>query len=194
MIHQSQITSLPVKETETELCIIGGGIAGMLTALSAARHGRQVVLMQDRPVLGGNASSEVRMWIRGAKGPNMRETGILEELALENLYRNPKLNYSVWDSVMYGKLMMENNITLIMNCSCLDAEMEGDRIVSVTGWQTTTQSYHKVKARIFADCSGDSILAPLTGAEWRMGRESCHEFNEDIAPEVSMRRPWGCPV
>ena len=133
MIHQAKITTLPTHETECELCIIGGGISGMLAALSAARHGRQVVLMQDRPVLGGNASSEVRMWIRGAKGPNMRETGILEELALENLYRNPKLNYSVWDSVMYGKLMMEKNITLIMNCSCLDAEMDKDRIVSITG-------------------------------------------------------------
>ena len=104
MLHRSEIEAPVTHEYETGLCVVGGGMAGMLAAIAAARHGTKVVLMQDRPVLGGNASSEIRMWIRGAHGDNMRETGILEELALENIYRNPTLNFSVWDSVLYGKV------------------------------------------------------------------------------------------
>lgn len=185
MICKAEIERPITCEYETELCIVGGGMSGITAAIAAARHGTKVVLMQDRPVLGGNASSEIRMWIRGAHGENLRETGILEEIALENIYRNPQLNFSVWDSVLYGKVKEEKNIRLILNCSCLDAQVEDGRICSVTGWQTTTQTYHRVKAKLFADCSGDSVLAPLTGAQWRMGRESSDEFGEDIAPKIS---------
>jgi len=181
----NKITSFQIIEHEVDFCVVGGGIAGMLAAVSAARRGVRVVLMQDRPVLGGNASSEIRMWIRGAHGDDKRETGILEEIALENIYRNPTLNYSIWDSVLYGITKFQDNLELILNCACCDAEMDGDRIVSVQGYQTTTQQWHMVKAKLFADCSGDSVLAPLTGAQWRMGREACSEFGEDIAPEKS---------
>ncbi|MFN2167471.1 MAG: FAD-dependent oxidoreductase, partial [Anaerolineae bacterium] len=170
-----------------DFCVVGGGMSGIVAALAAARHGTKVALMHDRPVLGGNASSECRVHICGADRHNgikhMRETGILEELRLENLYRNPNKNFSVWDTVLYEAVRFEPNITLLLNCSCSEAEMDGTRIVSVTGWQLTTQTYHTVRARIFADCSGDGILAPLTGAECRMGREARAEYNETIAPE-----------
>ena len=86
---------------------------------------------------------------------------------------------------------MQQNLTLRLNCSCLDAQMDGKHICSVTGWQTTTQQYHKVYADIFADCSGDSVLAPLTGATYRMGRESCEEYSEDIAPQQADRKTMG---
>jgi flavin-dependent dehydrogenase len=86
---------------EVDFCVVGGGLAGICAAIAAARHNARVLLMQDRPVLGGNASSEIRMWVCGARGPNNRETGILEEIALENIYRNPMQNYSLWDSVLY---------------------------------------------------------------------------------------------
>lgn len=195
MIHKAAIEPFVTHEYETELCIVGGGVSGIAAAVSAARHGTKVILMQDRPMLGGNASSEIRMWIRGATrngfDTNLRETGIMEELALENIYRNPQMNFNIWDSVMYGIVAFEPNITLILNCSCLDASMKDGRIESITGWQLTTQTYHHVKARIFADCSGDSILAPLTGAEWRMGREGTDEFNESIAPAISDNRTMG---
>ena len=125
------------------------------------------------------------------KRQDVRETGLVEEIALENCYRNPYMNFSIWDSVLYEKVMEEKNLELLLNCSCLDAKMEGSRIVSVTGWQLTTQMYHRVNAGIFADCSGDSILAPLTGAAWRMGRESREEFGEDIAPEKADARTMG---
>ena len=83
-----------------EFCVVGGGLSGLSAALSAARHGRKTALVQDRPMLGGNASSEVRMWVCGANGEILRETGIIEELELENYWRNPYKNYSIWDSVL----------------------------------------------------------------------------------------------
>ena len=66
----------------TDLCVVGGGISGMAAAISAAREGLSVVLMHERPVLGGNASSEIRMGVCGARGENNRETGIIEEIFL----------------------------------------------------------------------------------------------------------------
>ena len=90
-----------------DFCVVGGGMAGLCAALSAARHGIKVVLIQDRGVLGGNASSEVRMWICGAHGKDNRETGILEEIMLENFYRNPQHSYSLWDAVLYEKAVRE---------------------------------------------------------------------------------------
>ena len=158
-------------------------MAGVSAAIAAARHGATVVLIQDRPVLGGNASSEVRMMIAGAHGKDNRETGILEEIECENYYINTGLKYSVWDSVIYGKVMAEKNITLLLNTSCLDAEMDGKRIKSVKAWQSNAETFHVVEAKYFADCSGDSILAPLTGAAYRYGREARDEFGESIAPE-----------
>ena len=174
-----------------DFCVIGGGMAGLCAAVSAARHGARVVLMHERPVLGGNASSEIRMWISGAHGANNRETGLLEEILLENLYRNPEKNYSIWDSILYEKVRFEKNITLLLNCSCMDAEVAQGRIVSVTGWQMTTQRFHKVEAPLFADCAGESILAPLTGAPFRHGREARDEFDESIAPEKADRCTMG---
>ena len=165
---------------DVEFCVVGGGMAGLCAAVAAARLGVKTVLMHDRPVLGGNASSEVRMWICGASahGENLRETGIIEEIQLENLYRNNYPNYSVWDSILYEKAAFQENLTLLLNCSCCAAETIDGRILSVKGWQLTTETWHEVSADYFADCSGDSILAPLTGAEFRQGREASSEFNE----------------
>ena len=174
-------------EHEADVCVIGGGMAGLVAALSAARHGASVILMHDRPMLGGNASSECRMHVSGAdrhnRIPNVRETGILEELRLTNVRYNAQRSYSVWDTVLYDAARRQENLTLMLNCSACDAKMDGQRIVSVTGWQTTTQIHHTVRAKIFIDASGDAILAPLTGADFRMGREGRDEFGESFAPE-----------
>ena len=171
---------------DTDLCVVGGGMAGVHAAIAAARHGARVVLMQERPMLGGNASSENRMWVCGAKGRNNRETGIIEEIMLENLYRNPTKNFYIWDSILVDFVKREKNITLLLNTACLDAEVEeGDfpcgrdrRILSVKGYRMTTQSFIVVRARYFADCSGDSILAPLSGAKFSYGREGAEEYGE----------------
>ena len=178
---------------DVDFCVIGGGMSGLCAAVAAARHGAKVVLMHDRPVLGGNASSETRMWIRGATSADLeyRETGILQEIELENIYRNPTMNFSVWDTVLYQAVLQEPNITLLLNCSCLGCEMDGTRIDSVTGWQLNSYTFHTVRAAIFADCSGDSILAELSGAPYRVGREDQAEFDEYGALEQPDRFTMG---
>jgi len=175
-----------------DLCVVGGGMAGVCAAIAAARHGTRVVLMHERPVLGGNASSEMRMWVCGARGRNNRETGIIEEIMLENLYRNPTKNYYIWDSILLDFVKREQNITLLLNTTCIDATTETGsfphkrsvRIKSVKGYRMTTQQFITVKADYFADCSGDSILAPLSGAEFMYGREAAEEYAEDTHVEV----------
>ena len=176
---------------QVDFCVVGGGLAGMCAAIAAARRGAKVALVHDRPMPGGNASSEIRMWVCGAHGDNNHETGILEELLLENRYRNPLRNYSIWDSILFEKVRAEANILPILNCSINALEMDGQKIKSVTGWQLTTQTWHTVEARLFADCSGDSILAPLSGAEFRAGREARAEFNEDIEPVEADNKTMG---
>ncbi|NLE38531.1 MAG: FAD-dependent oxidoreductase, partial [Pirellulaceae bacterium] len=176
---------------QADFCVVGGGLAGMCAAIAAARHGLRVVLMHDRPMPGGNASPEIRMWVWGARGPNNRETGIIEEMLLENHYRNPLRNYSIWGSILYEFVHLQPNLTTLLNCSCNNLEMDGDRIKSITGWQTTTQTWHTVEATMFADCSGDSILAPLSGARFRVGQEAAHEFGESIAPSKASQSTMG---
>ncbi len=180
---------------QADFCVVGGGMAGICAAVAAARHGAKVVLMQDRPVLGGNASGEVGVHILGADRngfiPYARETGILEELLLENLHRNPQASLQYWDLVVYNVVRHTPNLTLLLNCSCLDAAMDGKHIASITGWQLSTQTWQTVEAKIFADCSGDAILASLAGAETRMGREAAGEFGESFAPAAADDKTMG---
>lgn len=186
--HDPGITTL---EHRCDVCVVGGGMAGLCAGIASARTGASTVLLQDRPVLGGNASSEVRMWICGAHGKGNKETGILEEIQLENLHRNPSLNYNIWDSVLYGKAVAEPNLTLLLNAAVCDGQGQAGRLDTVRAWQTTTQTWHIVEARQFVDASGDSILAPISGAITRWGREARSEFDEDIEPADSDGKTMG---
>ena len=168
-----------------DFCVVGGGMAGLIAAMAAARRGLRVALVQDRPVLGGNASSEIRMHICGAHGANLRETGLLEELLLENHRYNAGVNYSLWDAVLFGAAHTQPNLDLFLNCTVNQCEMDGPRISAIRGWQLTTETWHRIEAPLFADCSGDGILAPLCGAEFRLGREARAEYGESIAPETA---------
>jgi hypothetical protein len=188
---KKKIQSVESEEHDVDICVVGGGMAGLIAALSAARGGATVVLVQDRPVLGGNASSEVRMHICGAQGEHMRETGILEELILENHYRNPQPNYSIWDSVLYGATVGQERLKLLLNCSVNDLDKAENRITAVHAWQLTTETMHTIRAALFVDASGDGILAPLSGAEYRIGREASAEFDESIAPLKSDSKTMG---
>ena len=174
-----------------DFCVVGGGMAGLIAALAAARRGARVALVQDRPVLGGNASSEIRMHICGAHGEHRRETGLLEELLLDNYARNPEPNYSIWDSVLYGKARYQPNLELFLNASVQAVTMDGPSLRAVRAWQLTTETTHTIEATLFADCSGDGILAPLTGADFRIGREARAEFDESIAPLQADRKTMG---
>lgn len=187
----TQIGQLHQEEHEVDVCVIGGGMAGLCAAIASARNGARTVLIHDRPVLGGNASSEVRMWICGAHGKHNKETGILEEIQLDNQRYNHALNYSVWDSILWGKAHFQPNLSLLLNCSCTGATMDGNHIASVAAWQLTSQTVHTVRAKYFIDCSGDSILAALTPAQFRHGREARDEFDEDIEPARADAKTMG---
>lgn len=191
------IAKIRTEELSVDICVVGGGMAGMCAAIAAARHGSKVALVHDRTVFGGNASSEIRMWVCGAQGldrspnPDLLETGVVEEIRLENIYRNPRGNWSIWDSVTYGAVLKEKNITMLMNASCMDGTMEGECLQSILVWQTTTQTKYSITAKQFVDSSGDGILIPLTGAAYRQGRESASDFDESIQPEVSDKNTMG---
>lgn len=179
------------KNYHTQLCVVGGGLAGLICAIAAARRGTKVVLVHDRPVLGGNASSEIRMQVRGAHGKENRETGILSELELEAIYRNPTLNPNIWDGIFYEKVKEEENITLLLNTSCIDTTMDGSSIKSIRCWQLTTYSWHVIHADFFADCSGDSVLSVPSGAIHRIGREASNEFDESMGVPIADTKTMG---
>ena len=190
------MSGLKIKHHKVDICVVGGGIGGLFTAISAARHGAKVALMHDRPVLGGNASSEIRMWISGAgtRVRDLQETGIMEELQLENMHRNPKRNWSIWDALLYEKVRFEPNIDLILNCTCNDAKTENGIIKSIKGFQLTTYTWHEVEAKIFVDSSGDSILASLTGAEYKVGKEAKSEYCEEFGLESADNHTMGMSI
>ena len=173
------------KELTCDLCVIGGGLAGLSAAISASRKGLNVILVHDRPVLGGNASSEVRMWIRGVsiRFPDYREGGIVEELAMDNMYYNPYMTYPLWDGILYNKAISEKNLTLLLNATCNGANYQQDVITDINVWQLTTYTNYKITAKYYADCSGDSILSQFIPAKIRSGRESFAEFKEPCGKE-----------
>jgi Succinate dehydrogenase/fumarate reductase, flavoprotein subunit len=179
------------RKIEADFCVVGGGMAGLCAAIAAARRGARTVLVNDRPVLGGNASSEVRMWICGAHGENNHETGIIEELLLENAYRNRYPNYSIWDSILYEKARFQEGLELVLNCHVHQADVEGGMIRRVRGIQMTNETLVEIEAGLFSDCTGDGTLGALVGAEFRVGREARGEFGESIAPQEADTRTMG---
>lgn len=176
----------------SDLVIAGGGLSGTCCAITAARHGLKVTLIQDRPVLGGNASSEVRLWILGATshmGNNnrwAREGGVIDEILVENLYRNPEGNPLILDTILLEKVSLEPNIKLLLNTAVHDLEKsEDDQIECLRAFCAQNSTEYQVKGRFFVDATGDGILGFLAGAAFRMGAESKQEFDEGFAPDQS---------
>lgn len=171
-----------VRNLETDYLVAGGGMAGFCSALAAARNGLKVVLIQNRSRLGGNASSEIRMHICGASalGQVWRETGILEEVMLTESYTNPQLCWEMLDYVMYDKVLSNPNITLLFDTMLYDVSTTGNKIEEIQAYCSQTEEIYKVKAKYFADCTGDGTLAALAGAEFMRGRESKAQFNEPL--------------
>lgn len=178
---------------KSDVTVIGGGLAGMNAAIAAARFGMKVALVQNRPVLGGNSSSEVRVWVCGATGHGVnryaRETGIMGELFVENQYRNPEGNPYLWDLTLLEAVKAEPNISLFLNTDVREVEADGpveDRFIrSVTGWMMASERLITFESTMFLDCTGDGLVGFLAGAEFRLGREARHEFDEEWAPEVA---------
>lgn len=170
---------------ECEFLVVGGGMSGVCAAIAAARKGVSTVLVQDRPVLGGNASSEIRMHICGAdhhmSRANARETGILEEILLENKRRNPTMNYPVFNSVLWEKVRYQKNLTLFLNTYMTEVSCNNKKIHSVEAYQTTTEKRLRFTAQIYMDATGDGVLGAKAGAAYRYGREEQAEFRETLA-------------
>jgi hypothetical protein len=211
------MTSHPL---DTDLLVAGGGLAGVCAALAAARNGARVVLVQNRSVLGGNASSEIRMHIVGADAhgqkPGARETGIIEELRLEDAARNPQRSFSMWDLLLLEKVMVEPNITLLLDTDVVGADVElleaerprpadpavamrtpgaRRRITAVRAVRQSTEDEFLIHAKFYADCTGDSRLGAEAGADFTEGREAQGEFDEPLAQPVRDRpMPFRAPA
>lgn len=175
---------------DADLVVAGGGLTGVCAAIAAAREGLKVVLVQDRPVLGGNASSEVRLWALGATshmGNNnrwSREGGIIDEILVENTFRNKEGNPVLFDMVLIDKVLNEKNITLLLNTVLYKAEKPDNRtIASVTALNPQNGKEYHISGKLFADCTGDGTLGYLTGASFRMGAEDRNVYGEGFAPD-----------
>ena len=173
----------------SDLVVVGGGMAGTCAAITAARNGIKVILVQDRPVLGGNGSSEVRLWILGATshmGNNnrwAREGGVIDEILVENLYRNKEGNAIIFDTILLEKVSLEPNITLLLNTMVFDLEKKDDaNISSLKAFCSQNSTEYILSAPLFCDASGDGIVGYKAGASFRMGAENKSEFGEGFTP------------
>ncbi|MDE5661729.1 MAG: FAD-dependent oxidoreductase, partial [Muribaculaceae bacterium] len=159
-------------------------------AMTAARQGTKVILVQDRPVLGGNASSEVRLWALGATshmGNNnrwSREGGVINEIMTENVYRNKEGNPAIFDTVLIDLVKGEPNITLLLDtvvhkvCKSTD-----DTIDYVVGYNPINETEYRLEGSFFADCSGDGLVSYLAGHPFRMGSEDRNTYDEGFTPD-----------
>ncbi len=178
-----------------DLVVVGGGIAGTCTAVSAARLGLPVALIQDRPVLGGNNSTEVRVHLNGEvnQPPYPALGGVVNELDT-GLRGNaqPAENYN--DQQKLDVVKAEKNIHLFLDMHALKVEKQGDRIVAVIAQHIQNGSRLRFTAPLFADCTGDGALGFLAGADYRMGRESRSETDEPLAPDQPDKMTMGASV
>ena len=175
------------QEASYDIVVVGGGMAGLCAAISAARHGANVALVHARPVLGGNASSEIRIHISGAdqslRQTDYAESGLLYELMLENKSRNDTFNYSIWDMVLFEAAKNEKNLTVYLNCPMFDCSVDGDIITSISCFQETTELTLKISAPLFVDATGNGTLGYFAGADYTQGSESNKEYGEPHAPD-----------
>jgi hypothetical protein len=195
------------RQLDCDILVAGGGPAGVPCALAAARCGAEVILCHDRSVLGGNASSEIRMHIVGANGTGRfdrgaelqteaRESGIIEEIRLENCVRNPQRSASMFDLILYDKVRCEPNLTLMLNTSVNGVQMQSgvNEIDYVIAERVSTEDRFQIAAKTFVDCTGDGRLAFEAGAAFMRGREGRDAFNEQLAREQSDSSQLGSTV
>jgi len=180
---------LEKKEIHKDLIVVGAGMPGLVAAIQASRLGLDVGLINDRGYLGGNAGAEIRIHVSGSDGEQefnfySREGGILEEIRLENLYRNPQGNPYIWDSVLRDFVYKEKNIELFLETSIDEIKMKSEKeIERIAGTQQDSETRYYFHADFFVDDTGDGTIGSLAGADFRIGREGKQEFGEKIAPD-----------
>jgi hypothetical protein len=178
-----------------DLVVVGGGMAGTCTAVSAARLGLQVALIQNRPVLGGNNSSEVRVHLNGGANlpPYPRLGDVVMELDPGNRGNaRPAAFYN--DDKKLRIVQAEPNIHLFLNTHAFKVEKDGDRITAVIAKNTRTNEELRFAAQVFADCTGDGTIGYLAGADFRMGREGWEQTGESMAPKEPDKMTMGSSV
>ena len=195
------ISEKPADGGKYDLVVVGGGIAGMCTAMSAARLGATVALIQDRPVLGGNNSSEVRVWLNG--DTNFKPYPHVGDLVREFEQRRrqeigPAKNYD--DQARIATFKAEKNIRLMLNERVNQVERARGRIVAVVSQNTRTARRTRVAGRWFADCTGDADVGFLAGADFDMtekghqGGSNLWTTEETGKPSPFPRCPWACDL
>jgi hypothetical protein len=189
---------LTLVDLSCDVLVAGGGLAGVLAAVAAARHGARVVLVQDRSRLGGNSSSEVKMHVVGAnchKGrPGWREGGLLEEVRLDDAVNNPQRSFELWDLLLYDKVVSEPNITLLLDSVVTGARTRAGHIEQAWARCDKTEHLYRVTPKVCCDCTGDSRLALEAGADMRSGREARATFGESLAPEKADHHTLGSSI
>ena len=192
MLH---IPDTPQRVESFDFVVVGGGIAGMCAAVSASRLGCRVALVNDRPVLGGNNSSEVRVHLGGVieVGPNKGLGRMIREFGhSRGGNAQPAGNYE--DAKKEEFIAAEKNVALFAGCRAVAVNTTGGRIASVVVRHIETGEETLLEAPLFADCTGDGTVGFLAGADFRMGRESRDEFGEELAPAAADRMTMGSSV
>jgi hypothetical protein len=177
-----------------DIVVCGGGLAGFCAAIAAARQGASTCLVHNRPVLGGNSSSEVGVTPHGAAAFHAyaRETGIISEALIEERARNHAEIYengwtnSVWDMVLYDMAQTTPGLTLFLNTDIRSVEKRDSRNISaILAVVQNAETVRRIEGQVFIDCTGDGLVADAAGCAWRMGSEGRDEFNEPHAPPVA---------
>ena len=169
---------------EYDVVVVGAGTAGTCAAIAAARSGAGVALVHDRPVLGGNASSEIKVQIEGAsvEHPNARETGIIEEAQLLRLALGKNATIS---DAFRALAERERRLAVFDSSRVMRVEKEGRRMSAVIARGTLDGKWTRYRGKMFIDCTGDGWLGWYAGLPYMTGREAKSEFNEAEAPDVA---------
>ena len=186
-------------KAEFDVIVVGGGISGTACAIAAARNGAKVALVHERSMLGGNSSSEVRLYPEGndAHAPWIRESGIHDEFHVEDRVRNhvfyrEGLMNCHWDLVLYEWCIREKNLTLMLNTHMHRVTMASPtKIASIHCIQLGTEKTFDLSAANFVDCTGDGVLAYRAGAHYRWGKEAKSEYGESLAPDEATDKVMG---
>ncbi len=189
------ISSKPKSAGKYDFVVVGGGMGGICSAISAARLGVKVALIQNRPVLGGNNSSEVRVHLgaRIRQEPWSNLGNLVNEIGPQRGGNaQPKDYYE--DNKKLKAVLAEKNISLFLNCHANKVIVENGKIKSVIAQHIETGERLEFKAPLFADCTGDGTIGALAGAEFMTGRESKRVFGESTAPENADSLTMGASV
>ena len=190
---------MELRQLEYQLVVCGGGIPGICAAVTAARAGVRVSLVEQRPILGGNSSSFALVPPHGAASMwhnrTAREGGILEELLMEYAIRSPVAdNRRIWDLILREWCEREPLLSLYLNTRVDGCEMLNHRIMSIDITQHSTETQYRLSAPLFVDGTGDGFLADAAGADYRIGREGRDEFGESLAPPEGDNKTLPCAL